>query len=46
MAVCQGEKGRVWSGVLRDGNSLVVLIREHMRTNWMGRCGAGGEMVR
>ena len=42
MAVCQGE-GVVWSGALRDGNSVVLLLREQLRPNWKGFLCVGGK---
>ena len=45
MAVCQGGGCAVWSGMLRDGKIVNLLLREHSGTGEMGFEGAGGEVV-
>ena len=45
LAACQRGKGVVWSGVLRDGVSVGLLLREQFGARGMGFEGAGGELV-
>ena len=43
LAGCQGRGYRVWNGMFHDGNSVILLPREQVRTREMGRKGAGGK---
>ena len=45
MAMCQGGEGVVWSGALHDGNSVILLLVEHVGTREMGFEGTGVEVV-
>ena len=45
MATCQqGERVR-WSGVPHDGKTVILLLREQLRSSKRGRKGAGREVV-
>ena len=44
-AGCQGREGVVWSGMLNDGNSVILLLWGRLGTGEMGFEGAGGEVV-
>ena len=45
MAECQGN-GAVCSGMLHDGETVILLLREHLRTRVIGRSGARRDLVR
>ena len=45
MAECQGREGEVWSERVHDGNSVISLLREHLRGREMGYNDAGCEGV-
>ena len=46
MAGCQQWEGVVWSGLLRDGKTVILLLREQLGTRKMGCNGMGREVVR
>ena len=46
MAECQQCKCRRWSGVLHDGQNVMLLVRKLLLTGEMGREGAGRGVVR